>query len=73
MVPHCSDAVHLKPSMDDEMRLYDLASDPLETTDAALQEAAVLDRLKRLVVSKGLSCMCFQCGLSGAAAGTLVV
>lgn len=65
MVPHCKDAANLKPAMADEMRLYNLMQDPLETTDVSSSRPDVLEHLKRLVLSKQLSCMCFQCGFHG--------
>eukprot|EP00930_Biecheleria_cincta_P026429 TRINITY_DN18630_c0_g1_i1.p1 TRINITY_DN18630_c0_g1~~TRINITY_DN18630_c0_g1_i1.p1 ORF type:complete len:498 (-),score=97.03 TRINITY_DN18630_c0_g1_i1:377-1870(-) len=61
MVPHCKDKANLKPGMADEMRLYNLMDDPYETTDVASSRPDVVDQLKRLVLSKQLSCMCFQC------------
>jgi arylsulfatase A-like enzyme len=62
MVPHCKDTLTLQPSMDDDMRLFDLKKDPLETTDLAEINRTVVTRLKRFVMSKNLTCMCYQCG-----------
>eukprot|EP00408_Alexandrium_pacificum_P043178 CAMPEP_0171240446 /NCGR_PEP_ID=MMETSP0790-20130122/44513_1 /TAXON_ID=2925 /ORGANISM="Alexandrium catenella, Strain OF101" /LENGTH=320 /DNA_ID=CAMNT_0011706883 /DNA_START=18 /DNA_END=981 /DNA_ORIENTATION=- len=62
MVPHCGDGENLQPSMADEMRVFDLESDPLETADVAANRTDVAAAMKELVISKNLSCMCFQCG-----------
>mmetsp|Transcript_11031 Transcript_11031/g.22801 ORF Transcript_11031/g.22801 Transcript_11031/m.22801 type:complete len:486 (-) Transcript_11031:100-1557(-) len=60
IVPHCGAKLH--PSMDDEMQVFDLAKDPFETTDLAPANASLAERLKRFVVGKDLTCMCYQCG-----------
>eukprot|EP00440_Ansanella_granifera_P019971 gb/GFBE01021701.1/.p1 GENE.gb/GFBE01021701.1/~~gb/GFBE01021701.1/.p1 ORF type:complete len:492 (+),score=94.38 gb/GFBE01021701.1/:1-1476(+) len=62
MVPHCMDSEKWQPSMGDEMRVYDLETDPFETTDLASKQPDIVHRLKSLVISEELTCMCFQCG-----------
>lgn len=62
MVPHCSDTITWQPSADDEMRLFDLVSDPFETTDVAKEKPDMVKQLQKFVVAKNLSCMCYQCG-----------
>ncbi|CAJ1417705.1 unnamed protein product [Effrenium voratum] len=61
MVPHCQEASVL-PSSGDEMRLYDLSADPLETTDVSKQHPEVVQGLKALVMKEKLTCYCYQCG-----------
>jgi len=62
VVPHCTAA--LEPSLDDKLQLYDLKRDPFETTDVAAQHQNVVRQLKELVMSKGISCHCYQCPTS---------
>lgn len=50
-----------KPTLDDKMQLYDLGSDPEERYDVAEANPMAVRMLKELVVSKDLSCDCFQC------------
>eukprot|EP00928_Gymnodinium_smaydae_P049917 TRINITY_DN33528_c0_g1_i1.p1 TRINITY_DN33528_c0_g1~~TRINITY_DN33528_c0_g1_i1.p1 ORF type:complete len:506 (+),score=36.65 TRINITY_DN33528_c0_g1_i1:42-1520(+) len=73
MVPHCSDANGLRPSMNDRMRVYDLDEDPLEFSDLAGEREDVVERLKRHVISQNLSCRCYQCGMRDLAADFFVV
>lgn len=50
------------PSADDEMELFDLDSDPFETTNVASDHPDEVGALKRLVLAEeGISCNCFQC------------
>jgi len=64
MVPHCSDTKGLKPNMNDDMRVFDLDKDPFETTDLAghPNRDGLAAHLKSFVISKNLTCMCYQCG-----------
>jgi len=61
VVPQCHDQQSLKPTPDDVMQLYNLDEDPFETTDVAHQHLHVVKRLKEVVISKSLTCQCFQC------------
>ncbi len=62
VVHACANATSLTPSMDDVMELYDLSKDPAEATNVAGAHPDVLTRIKALLVQKGLSCTCYQCG-----------
>lgn len=62
VVHACSNTTRWQPSAQDRMELYDLSEDPAETTDVAAMHADVVWRIKALLISKGLSCECFQCG-----------
>ena len=61
MVPHCWDQDRVKPSMKDRMLLFNLQMDPLETTDVAEKQPKIVQKLKELVVSENLTCICYQC------------
>eukprot|EP00927_Polykrikos_kofoidii_P043359 TRINITY_DN3742_c0_g1_i2.p1 TRINITY_DN3742_c0_g1~~TRINITY_DN3742_c0_g1_i2.p1 ORF type:complete len:497 (+),score=70.03 TRINITY_DN3742_c0_g1_i2:85-1575(+) len=61
MVPSCANHKALVPSMRDAMRLFDLDTDPFETKDIAKRRPHIVKRLKKLVISQNLTCMCFQC------------
>jgi len=61
VVPQCHDQQSLTPTLDDVMQLYSLDEDPFETTDVAHQHLHVVKRLKEVVISKSLTCQCFQC------------
>lgn len=65
MVPHCKDGRFLKPSMEDQMQLYDLNEDPFETKDIAELNANMTTHLKQFVIAKNLTCACYQCGGGG--------
>lgn len=60
MVQAC-DPSTLKPGPHDQMALYDVVNDPFETTDIAAKHPVVVERFKKLVVSKDLTCQCYQC------------
>mmetsp|Transcript_64912 Transcript_64912/g.152677 ORF Transcript_64912/g.152677 Transcript_64912/m.152677 type:complete len:485 (+) Transcript_64912:28-1482(+) len=62
IVAHCSDKQKWQPSLTDQMQLFDLLEDPLESEDVADAKPEVVLQIKNLVMSKGLSCMCYQCG-----------
>eukprot|EP00439_Symbiodinium_sp_Y106_P082455 s400_g21.t2 len=49
-----------RPSLSDEMHLFDLCEDPFEKTDIAAVKPSTVLQLKQLAVSKNLSCMCYQ-------------
>lgn len=51
----------LKPGKNDEIEIYDVVNDPFETTDIAAKHSDVATHLKELVVSKDLTCQCWQC------------
>lgn len=63
VVPFCADSEGLQPSMEDNMEIYDLSADPFETSDVAAHETAVVTALKKLVISKNVSCVCYQCDI----------
>eukprot|EP00940_MAST-03C_sp_MAST-3C-sp2_P002291 g2291.t1 len=59
VVAKCESGV---PREDDAMELYDLSSDPFETTDIAEDHQDVVSALKKTILSEeGISCRCFQC------------
>ncbi|CAK0790406.1 unnamed protein product [Prorocentrum cordatum] len=60
IVPHCSQNDTLEPHVSDSMMLFDLDSDPSETTDVSSVHADVVASLKQLVISESLSCQCYQ-------------
>jgi len=62
LVPHCANAKTWQPSMDDQMQLYNIDQDPFEITDVANKHANVVHNLKVLLISKNLTCHCYQCG-----------
>ena len=64
VVPTCnatSAAGVAVPSLGDTMALYHLPDDPFETTDVSAAHADVVQKLKAVVVSKNLTCQCYQC------------
>ena len=61
-----------RPSLADHMLLFDLSTDPLESKDLAKASPDIVMKLKQLVVSKKLSCMCYQCGFQRTSAELLV-
>lgn len=64
LVPHCEDESSLRPSRADAMRLYDLQEDPVEKRDVSAEHPDIVKKLKDLVISQHLSCMCYQCGFA---------
>jgi len=58
VVSVCED---LRPSLEDGMELFNLEKDPYERSDIANLRPDVVAKLKALVVSKNLTCQCFQC------------
>lgn len=71
IVPHCNHG--LSPSMDDPMQVFDLENDPFEKTDVAKKNAAVVSQLKKLVISKELTCQCYQCSHHQDLEGSIVI
>eukprot|EP01059_Diplonema_ambulator_P018960 TRINITY_DN3167_c1_g1_i1.p1 TRINITY_DN3167_c1_g1~~TRINITY_DN3167_c1_g1_i1.p1 ORF type:complete len:480 (+),score=149.13 TRINITY_DN3167_c1_g1_i1:58-1497(+) len=61
VVPYCNDTAKQQPSMNDAMQLYDLDADPFETTDVSSANPNEVEALKKLVISKDLTCNCYQC------------
>ena len=57
----CANLTSNAPSMSDVLEIYDLSSDPEETSNVASQHAAKAEEIKALLVGKGLSCECYQC------------
>jgi arylsulfatase A-like enzyme len=51
----------LAPSLGDAMELYHLPTDPFEASDVSAQHDNVLVAIKQLVISKNVSCHCYQC------------
>ena len=62
IVPFCNDGVTNQPSMKDDMQLYNLINDPFEENDVSDVHKDVVLRLKTLIISKDVSCKCYQCG-----------
>merc|ERR1711871_861899 len=60
VVQHCNTTENV-PSLADEMELYDLNADPFEGLNVASRHQDVVERLKRLTISKDLTCDCYQC------------
>lgn len=58
VVPNCKD---FSPNLNDDMALFNLHDDPFEEEDIAEDNADVVQKLKEMIVSKDLSCGCFQC------------
>ncbi|CAK9084067.1 unnamed protein product [Durusdinium trenchii] len=73
LVPHCHDTKNWRPSWADEMKLFDLESDPTEQRDWAKARPELVDELKRLVMAEGLSCMCYQCGFSDDVMSSVII
>ena len=61
VVQHCSDTTTYAPSAADAFELYHLPADPFETTDVAAAHTDVVAQLRALVMSKNLTCHCYQC------------
>jgi len=61
VVHSCADAQKLKPSMADDMELYNLNTDPFETNNIASERKSVVEDLKKMLVTKDLTCRCYQC------------
>ena len=63
VVPFCADTVNNKPSTKDatSLQLYDLTSDPFEMTDVSAHNTAVVSSIITFILTKDLSCTCFQC------------
>jgi arylsulfatase A-like enzyme len=51
----------LKPGKDDVMAIYDVVNDPFETTDVSAKHADLVAKFKKIVISKDLTCQCYQC------------
>jgi hypothetical protein len=61
VVPHCANNETQQPSHSDPMQLYDLAVDPFETTDVAAANADKVKEIIDMLITKDVSCACFQC------------
>ena len=63
VVHACADQQTSQPSMADSMELYNLTADPYETNDVSSVGGGpqIVERIKRMLVGKGLSCACWQC------------
>ena len=61
VVQSCSNVTARAPSMADVMELYDLVNDPGETIDVAGAHLTVVMQIKTMLMSKRLSCQCYQC------------
>jgi len=57
----CNDTVNLRPSMADNMKLFDVVNDPFESVDRAAEQADRVRLFKELIVSKNVTCECYQC------------
>eukprot|EP00943_MAST-04B_sp_MAST-4B-sp1_P009507 g9507.t1 len=62
VVPFCDDGITNQPSLNDDMQLFDLVNDPFEKSDVSNLHKDVVVRLKKLIISKQVSCKCYQCG-----------
>lgn len=51
-----------QPSPGDAWALYNLESDPFETTDVAREHPSVVSALRGWVMAGNYTCSCFQCG-----------
>lgn len=51
----------MKPSQEDKMEVYDVLKDPFETTDIAQKNSAFIAKVKKVILSKDLTCQCYQC------------
>lgn len=63
LVPHCADQ-SLRPSEADAMWLYDLQEDPMEKREVSAEHPDIVKKLKDMVISQHLSCMCYQCNFA---------
>jgi len=63
VVHACANTTSLAPSMADTMELYNLSADPLEANEVGAQHSTVIDGIKRMLSTEGLSCKCYQCGM----------
>lgn len=69
VVKHCSKSKQRIPSMSDKMQLYDLEKDPFETTNVAEDHPSITVSMRTHVISKNLTCACYQCGMQNHLAG----
>ena len=61
IVSHCADRRKYQPSLQDDMQLFDLSNDPFEDNDISEAHQDVVLRLKKLIISKNVTCKCYQC------------
>lgn len=61
VVPSCADSATKHPSEADAMMLFDLLTDPFETTDVASSHKAEVAAIKQMVIADNLTCTCYQC------------
>ena len=63
VVPFCSDTKTEQPSLGDAstFMLFDLTTDPFEQTDVSASHQDVVTKMIQFVMSKNLSCKCYQC------------
>jgi len=61
IVKECNNTKDEKPSESDVMLLYNLNDDPFELNDISSAHQVIVNRLKKLVISKNLTCKCYQC------------
>lgn len=61
VVAHCIDNVTMSPSLQDDFMLYDLTTDPFETTDIAPGHPDQVTTMIKLLMTENVKCNCFQC------------
>lgn len=61
IVTNCNDTANLRPSLADEMMLFDVVNDPFEAVDHSAEQADIVKSFKELIVSKNVTCQCYQC------------
>jgi len=61
IVKSCNDAVNLRPSLDDEMMLFNVVADPFEMKDRSAERDDLVSAFKQLIASKNVTCECYQC------------
>jgi arylsulfatase A-like enzyme len=57
VVSNCMD----KPTMSDTMQLFNLTSDPFETTDISQTSQSQVEKIKQFIIGENVSCACYQC------------
>lgn len=61
IVKSCNDTVNLRPSLDDEMLLFNVVADPFEMKDRSAERVDLVSAFKQLIATKNVTCECYQC------------